>query len=76
MFVLYGAVLSLTAKTCLALTGKQTSVSKDSTMHAPFDSTNSCFLLLFFPYKTNYTKVSKVLCFTSAVSTKISQLLV
>ena len=26
-------------------------------MHAPFDSTNSCF----FPSKTNYTKVSKVL---------------
>ena len=35
-------------------------------MHAPFDSTNSVF-----PSKTNYTKVSKVLCLTSAVSTKI-----
>ena len=28
-------------------------------------------LIVFFPSKTNYTKVSKVLCLTSAVSTKI-----
>ena len=43
-------------------------------MHAHFDSTNS-FVVVVFPSKTNYTKVSKVLCLTSAVSTKISQLL-
>ena len=66
--VLYGAVLSLTAKTSVwhLLVNKHQCNSKDSTMHAPFDSTKS-----FFPSKTNYTKMSKVLCLTSAVSTKI-----
>ena len=68
--VLYSDVLSLTAKTSgwYLLVNKHQCNSKYSTMHAPFDFTNSSF----FPLQTNYTKVSEVLCLTSAVSTQIS----